>query len=156
MQMKYKNKGEFEYMYPETLGDNVQLNNGQSLEDWKKQIDDLYNDKEDEDINTLWAGREVLGTGIVLLMSKPLSECKNGWILVFGDYPSGSNFSYHIIPKIHTSLYDYTQGVKMLVGVKNSGITSKYMFIDDTHIKGHTANTGNGNDGSALLKVISY
>lgn len=156
MQMKYKNKGSFDYMYPETLGDNVRFNNGQTLEEWKKQIDDLYNAKEDEDFNTLWSGRDTMGTGVELAMPKKLSECKNGWLLVFGDHPTGSNFSYHYVPKIHPTLYSYTQGIKILVGVKNSGITSKYLFIDDTHIKGHTANTNNGNDGSALLKVISY
>lgn len=156
MKMKYNTKGNFEYMFPETLGDNIKLNNGQTLEQWKKQVDDLYNAKEDEDYNTLWSGRETMGSGKEITMPKKLSECNHGWILVFGDHPSGSNFSYHHVPKIHPTLYDYTQGCKFLVWVKNSGITSKYLFIDDTHIKGHTANTGNGNDGSALLRVISY
>ena len=113
-------------------------------------------DYEDSDFNTLWTGRDVLGEDKELLMTKPLSECKNGWILIFGDHTSDSNVSYHIIPKIHTSLYDYTQSVKILVGAENNGITSKYVFIDDTHIKGHSDNMKNGNDGSALLKVISY
>lgn len=143
-------------MFPKTLGDNVNLNSGQTLEQWKKQIDDMYNSIEDEDFNILWTGRDALGTGVELTMPKKLSECKNGWILVFGDHPSGSNFSYHYVPKNHTSIFDYTQGCKFLVGVKNSGITSKYLFIDDTHIKGHTANMGSGNDASALLRVISY
>ena len=42
------------------------------------------------------------------------------------------------------------------VGVKDSGITSKFVFISDTKIKGHLANTQGGNEGAALLKVISH
>ena len=68
----------------------------------------------------------------------------------------GSNWNYCYIPRTHASMYSYSGGVKFLVGVKNSAITSKFIFISDTKIKGHLANTQGGNEGAALLKVISH
>lgn len=156
MQMNYKIAGQFEHLYPVTLGDNVKLNSGVTLEQWKQQIDDLFNALEDDDFNVMWNGNDILSATTELTMPKKLSECKNGWILVFGDTTQGSNWNYCYIPRTHTSMYDYSGGVKFIVGVKNSGITSKFVFISDTKIKGHLANTQGGNEGAALLKVISH
>lgn len=157
MQMRYNNNGKYDYIYPETLGSNVLLNNGQTLDEWKNQIDDLYNEKEDEDFNVLWTGMEPMDSTTELTMPKKLSECNNGWILVFGDnYSGGTNFSYHYVPKVHTSIYSYTSGCKFLVGARNGAITSKFIYIDDLHIKGHTTNVTTENNVSALVKVISY
>lgn len=156
MQMNYKISGQFEHLYPVTLGDNVKLNSGVTLEQWKQQIDDLFNALEDDDFNVMWNGNDILSATTELTMPKKLSECKNGWILVFGDTTQGSNWNYCYIPRTHASMYDYSGGVKFLVGVKNSAITSKFVFISDTKIKGHLANTQGGNEGAALLKVISH
>ncbi|XWX31074.1 tail fiber protein [Staphylococcus phage PG-2021_19] len=156
MQMKYKVAGQFEHMYPKTLGDNVNLNNGQTLEQWKKQIDDIYNDKEDSDFNEVWSGADVLGGNSELTILKPLKECKNGWILVFKE-PSGvsGNINYCYVPRVHSDLYS-TFGVKFLVGVRSGGIRSKFLFITNTTIKGHTSNGTGGNEETTLVKVISY
>lgn len=156
MQMKYKVAGQFEYMYPKTLGDNVNLNNGQTLEQWKKQIDDIYNDKEDSDFNEVWSGSEILGGGSEITILKPLKECKNGWILVFKE-PSGAsgNVNYCYVPRAQPDLYP-TFGIKFLVGVKNEGVRSKFLYITNTTIKGHTSNGAGGNEDTVLVKVISY
>lgn len=103
MQMNYKKSGQFEKLYPITLGDNVKLNNGQTLEEWKKQADDLLNNVEDTGYNVLWEGSEVMakkadGTAQEITISKNLSECNNGWILVFKDAGANSNYSYHYVP----------------------------------------------------------
>lgn len=156
MQMNYKISGQFEHLYPVTLGDNVKLNSGVTLEQWKQQIDDLFNALEDDDFNVMWNGNDILSATTELTMPKKLSECKNGWILVFGDTTQGSNWNYCYIPRTHASMYSSSGGVKFLVGVKNSAITSKFIFISDTKIKGHLANTQGGNEGAALLKVISH
>ena len=156
MQMNYKISGQFEHLYPVTLGDNVKLNSGVTLEQWKQQIDDLFNALEDDDFNVMWNGNDIMPETTELTMPKKLSECKNGWILVFGDTKQGSNWNYCYIPRTHASMYSYSGGVKFLVGVKNSAITSKFIFISDTKIKGHLANTQGGNEGAALLKVISH
>lgn len=156
MQMNYKIAGQFEHLYPVTLGDNVKLNSGVTLEQWKQQIDDLFNALEDDDFNVMWSGNDIMSGSTELTMPKKLSECKNGWILVFGDTVQGSNWNYCYIPRTHAAMYDYTGGVKFIVGVKNSGITSKFIFISDTNIKGHSANAAGGNEAATLLKVISH
>lgn len=157
MQMRYNNEGKYDYMYPETLGGNVLLNNGQTLDEWKNQIDDLYNEKEDKDFNVLWSGLEEMGGSTEITLPKKLSECKNGWILVFGDnYENGTNFSYHYVPKIHSTLFTYEQGCKFLVGARNGAMTSKYIFIDDLHVKGHNINSTEENKVSVLRRIISY
>ena len=161
MQMNYKKSGQFEKLYPITLGDNVKLNNGQTLEQWKKQADDLLNNVEDTGYNVLWEGSEVMakntdGTAKEITISKNLSECNNGWILVFKDVGANSNYSYHYIPKYHTTNLGATAGMKFIMGASGNAVCSKFIFIGDTTIKGHTVNGTNGNDVVVLCQVLSY
>ena len=161
MQMNYKKSGQFEKLYPITLGDNVKLNNGQTLEQWKKQADDLLNSVEDTGYNVVWEGSEVMGkntdgTAAQITISKKLSECNNGWILVFKDAGANSNYSYHYVPKYHTSILGDSTGMKFIMGASGNAVCSKFIFIGDTTIKGHTVNGTNGNDVIVLCKVLSY
>lgn len=161
MQMNYKKSGQFEKLYPITLGDNVKLNNGQTLEEWKKQADDLLNNVEDTGYNVLWEGSEVMakdtdGTQKEITISKKLSECNNGWILVFKDVGANSNYSYHYIPKYHTTNLGATAGMKFIMGASGNVYCSKFVFISNTTIKGHTVNATNGNDVVVLCQVLSY
>ena len=161
MQMNYKKSGQFEKLYPITLGDNVKLNNGQTLEQWKKQVDDLLNNVEDTGYNVLWEGSEVMakdtdGTQKEITISKKLSECNNGWILVFKDVGANSNYSYHYIPKYHTTNLGATAGMKFIMGASGNVYCSKFVFISNTTIKGHTVNATNGNDVVVLCQVLSY
>ena len=161
MQMNYKKSGQFEKLYPITLGDNVKLNNGQTLEQWKKQVDDLLNNVEDTGYNVLWEGSEVMarntdGTAKEITISKKLSECNNGWILVFKDAGANSNYSYHYIPKYHTVNLGTSAGMKFIMGASGNAYISKFVFIGDTTIKGHTVNGTNGNDVVVLCQVLSY
>ena len=154
--MNYKKSGQFEKLYPVTLGDNVNLNSGQTLEQWKQEIDDLLNALEYDDFNVMWNGSDIMPNTTELTMPKALSQCRNGWILVFADTVPGSNYNYCYVPRTHASMYAYTGGVKFVVGIKEGGIASKFLFISDTQIKGHAANTTNGNEGAALKKVIAH
>lgn len=161
MQMNYKKSGQFEKLYPITLGDNVKLNNDQTLEQWKKQVDDLLNNVEDTGYNVLWEGSEVMakntdGTSKEITISKKLSECNNGWILVFKDVGENSNYSYHYIPKYHTVNLGASAGMKFIMGASGNVYISKFVFISDTTIKGHRVNGTNGNDVVVLCQVLSY
>ena len=161
MQMNYKKSGQFEKLYPITLGDNVKLNNGQTLEQWKKQVDDLLNNVEDTGYNVLWEGSEVMakntdGTSKEITISKKLSECNNGWILVFKDVGANSNYSYHYIPKYHTTILGASEGMKFIMGGSNNAFYSKYLFVGDNTVTGHRVNGTNGNDVIVLCKVLSY
>ena len=160
MQMNYKKSGQFKKLYPITLGDNVKLNNGQTLEQWKKQVDDLLNNVEDTGYNVLWEGSEVMGkntdgTQKKITISKKLSECNNGWILVFKDAGANSNYSYHYVPKYHMSVLGASEGMKFIMGGSRNAFYSKYLFIGDDVITGHTVNGTNGNDVIVLCKVLS-
>ena len=160
MQMNYKKSGQFKKLYPITLGDNVKLNNGQTLEQWKKQVDDLLNNVEDTGYNVLWEGSEVMGkntdgTQKKITISKKLSECNNGWILDFKDAGSNSNYSYHYVPKYHMSVLGASEGMKFIMGGSRNAFYSKYLFIGDDVITGHTVNGTNGNDVIVLCKVLS-
>ena len=161
MQMRYKKSGEFQKLFPITLGDNVKLNNGQSLELWKQQVDDLLNKVEDDGYGVIWEGSEVLGrlsdgTYQKITINKKLSECKNGWILVFKDVGVNSNYSYHYVPKYHLTVLGISQGMKFIMGGSGNAFCSKYLFIGDNTISGHTVNGTNGNDVIVLCKVLSY
>lgn len=154
--IKYKLNGQFEHLYPVTLGDNVRLNNGTTLEQWKKQIEDLFNQVEDKDYNEIWSGSETLDGSKEIVLTKPLSECSNGYILVFKE-PSGAsgNVNYCYVPKTQSSMYP-TFGIKFLVGVRSGGIRSKFIYIEDKKIKGHSSNGTGGNEETVLVKIISY
>lgn len=160
MQMKYKVAGEFQKLFPVTLGDNVKLNNGQSLELWKQQVDDYLNNVEDEGYGVLWEGSEIMGkeadgSSKKITISKKLSECKNGWILVFKDAAANSNYSYHYVPKYHMTVLGSSGGMKFIMGGSGNAFYSKYLFVGDNTVTGHTVNGTNGNDVIVLCKVLS-
>lgn len=156
MKMQYNKDGTYEPMFPVTLGDNVNLNNGQTLEQWKTQIDDLYNIKEDDDYNTIWTGSMTMNDTDEVVTLKPLTECENGWILVFKE-PSGAsgNVNYCYVPKVQPDLYA-SYGINFVVGVRSGGVRAKFLYINDLTITGHSSNATGGNEDTELVRVISY
>lgn len=156
MKMQYNKDGSYEPMFPVTLGDNVNLNNGQTLEQWKTQIDDLYNIKEDDDYNTIWTGSMTMNATDEVITLKPLTECENGWILVFKE-PSGAsgNINYCYVPKVQPDLYA-SFGIKFVVGVRSGGVRAKFLYINNLTITGHSSNATGGNEDTELVRVISY
>lgn len=151
--MNYKIAGQFEHLYPITLGDNVKLNSGKTLEEWKKEVDDLLNAVEDR-YTEIWSGNEVLGvtySGITL--PSTLSSAKNGWILIFEPVGSTSNKNYCYIPKVHTNGGD---GIKFIIGGEGGKVYSKLVVINGTSLNGHSTNGANGNESMALKRVIKY
>lgn len=152
MQMNYKIAGQFEHLYPITLGDNVKLNSGKTLEEWKQEVDDLLNAVEDG-YTEIWSGNNILGvtySGITL--PSTLSSAKNGWILVWGPVGSDSNNNYCYVPKVHANGY----GIKFIVGGEGGAVYSKFVVINGTALNGHSSNNGNGNENMALKRVIKY
>lgn len=151
MQMNYKVAGQFEHLYPVTLGDNVNLNSGQSLEQWKSYIEDLLNTIDNGQVE-IWTGVNALATtGAGITVSKSLTSCKNGFILVFKPSNSSQNLNYCYVPKVHTP----GGGAKFIVGGTEGSIYSKYIVINGTSIQGH-ANNGGANAIMELIKVIAH
>lgn len=157
MQINYKKNGEFQKLYPKTLSGNVTFNNGQTIEEWKQEIDDIVNKKEDK-FEELWSGRDNLTGDSIIRPSKRLSECNNGWLLVFTNSKSLNNFNYYYVPKIHLKLplNIKTDGIKVLTGSAGGVITSKYIFVEDDTIRGHSVNENGDNVESGLHKVFEY
>jgi hypothetical protein len=97
----------------------------------------------------LWAGVYYPSDLQTVTPSKKLSQCKNGWMLVWSDYDVsvGSNdfdwvFTY--IPKFTPSAMN---GGSSLVGVANNlsgtntNVTVKRLYISDSSITGHADNS---------------
>lgn len=152
MQMNYKVAGQFEHLYPVTLGDNVKLNGGLTLEAWKLQIDDLLNAVENGGYTELWSGADALKSGVTITTSEALSNSPNGWICVFKPSNSSQNYNYCYLPKTHPE----NGGVKFVIGGTAGSVYSKYLTIQGNSIVGHTANSDSGNDIMQLIQVLSY
>lgn len=152
MQMNYKIAGQFEHLYPITLGDNVKLNSGKTLEEWKQEVDDLLNAVEDG-YTEIWSGNDILGvTGSGITLPSTLSSAKNGWILVFEPAGSASNTNYCYVPKVHPN----GNPIKFIVGGIGGAMYSKYVYIDGATLNGHSTNGESGNEIMALKRVIKY
>lgn len=169
MQINYNNEGKFEKLYPITLSENVKLNNGKNVEEWKMEVDDNLNNIEDEikNINTrynddrksniLWKGNLLMNTGETVTPSKKLTDCKNGWILGFKFFGDDHSFNYHYIPKEHTQLASVSYGaIKFLNGAPAGAIVQKYLYVYSDKIKGHASNITSGNEKIELMSVIEF
>ena len=157
MQINYKKNGEFEKLYPKTLAGNVLFNNGQTVEEYKQEIDDTINKKEDT-FQELWSGENTMGDGVSIKPSKKLSECQNGWLLVFKNDLNNNNFNYAYIPKVHllVTAKPSTEGIKIITGSSGGIISHKYVFFRDTSITGHGSNVTGDNARTVLYKIYEY
>lgn len=168
MQMKYKTKGNFENMYPKTIANNVEFNNKISLEEWKKEVEDSANVVEDniktlqekveqkfDNYKELWKGDDLIGASSNIKPSKKISDCNNGWLLVFRNASGLNNYSYHYIPKMQI-LFTTTEGVKIIAGSSNGVIAQKYVIIQDKTIKGISNNETGDNAKVTLTRVYEY
>lgn len=168
MQMKYKTKGNFENMYPKTIANNVEFNNKISLEEWKKEVEDSANVVEDniktlqekveqkfDNYKELWRGDDLIRASSNIKPSKKISDCNNGWLLVFRNASGLNNYSYHYIPKMQI-LFTTTDGVKIIAGSSNGVIAQKYVIIQDETIKGISNNETGDNAKVTLTRVYEY
>lgn|SRR5699024_5377480 len=157
MQINYKKNGEFEKLYPKTLAGNVLFNNGQTVEEYKQEIDDTINKKEDT-FQELWSGENTMGDGVSIKPSKKLSECQNGWIFVFKNNNSFTNISYHYVPKAHIKVSNNSSsnGLKILAGASLGVLTHKYLLVGDDAIRGHNSNDLDSNGKTVLYKILEY
>lgn len=169
MQINYTNDGIYNKIYPVTISENVKLNIGKNLEEWKQEVDEDFNNIEDDiqninnryeddkKINILWQGNSVAGSGFNITPSKKLSDCKNGWLLAFKLAGNSNNYNYQHIPKEHVSLTSGTdRGVKCVLGSLGGTIVQKYMYIYDDKIIGHSSNSSTENEKMELFSVAEY
>lgn len=109
------------------------------------------------DSEILWNGGLMMGGSHSATPSKKMSECPNGWILVWSEYNSGiidSLWNYFFLPKSRAGL---SGGMTLVLGHKSR--THHYKYLDDitdTTIYGHSVNTQSPQNVSVLRYVLSF
>ena len=152
MQMNHKVNGQFQKLYPVTLGDNVKLNSGTTLEGWKAYIEDRLNTYDTGQVE-LWTGNHIMGiTGSGITLSKSINNSRNGWILVFKPSNTNNNYNYCYVPKVHPPGI----GIKFIIGGTLGSVYSKYITVNGNRLEGHSANNQNGNEIMELIRVIEH
>ncbi|WP_026676776.1 hypothetical protein [Fictibacillus gelatini] len=112
----------------------------------------------------LWKGALYVFGDQTITPKKKLSECRNGWVLIWSDYDPGSkptenDFDWAItfIPKFFKEI-DNGGGflIPIVYGMsdKTVSLTAKRIYINDSTITGHDDNSGS--DNSANDVVLRY
>lgn len=114
----------------------------------------------------LWTGNKMPLDTDTITPSKKLSQCQNGWILLWSDFDSPStandfDFTCTYIPKQAITLFS---GKQWLASVPNysstttENITVKRLVIYDDHFIGDAANNNSAISGNdvTLRNVISW
>lgn len=114
----------------------------------------------------LWEGASFMNENQTVTPSKKLSECKNGWILVFSDYDDATskknnyNAVSFVVPKKNASGTNWNGSSFMCClprEVKTDGtfvITAKQVYIYDDHITGFVANNAGAANRDVILSAI--
>lgn len=93
----------------------------------------------------LWSGGWFMASGQDVTPSKPLSECRNGWVLMWSKYDNNKQYwadmvSTYIGKELVTT--SNPAGVRIAFGGWGDILVHKYLTITDTQIKGNSQNTG--------------
>ncbi|MCI0374989.1 phage tail spike protein [Lacticaseibacillus paracasei] len=112
--------------------------------------------------NTLWQGVSLLGwsgNAQSITPSKKITDCLNGWKLVWGEYSNGT-FSGTGIRETEiskTSVLKYP-GAGRILSIMNYGNAncSKYVYAYADHIDGNTKNSDGAAGGVVLVGVYEY
>lgn len=107
----------------------------------------------------LWSGGLYMNADQSVTPSKPLSDCQNGWVLVWGDYdPSTStnnnyNFVFHYVHK-----NSFISGANSLwMCATDGGVgkdVTKTLYITNTDIKGHVNNSSTTESKDVILRYV--
>lgn len=99
----------------------------------------------------LWTGSSWVGSGDTVTLSSSISTVPNGVVLVWSVYKSDTGtvqdygYNYCFVPKQHITSFN-GKGISMLLSSEMQGaglgyMGWKYIYITDTKITGHTANS---------------
>lgn len=117
-----------------------------------------------DEVKSLWTGAYFMHEGQTVTPTIPLTQCPNGWILVWSDFDELAaggvarnwDFQHTIIHKIQAINYS---GFAMTIPVAvsdgiNDGIANKVLYVNNTSITGHSANNGGADDRDAVLRQV--
>jgi hypothetical protein len=115
-------------------------------------------------MNLLWSGMIYVNETQTITPSKPLSACRNGWILVWSDYdpgfgqPNDYDWTFSIVPKTFPNIANGGGAYFPIVydiNASSISITGKHLFITDTQITGNSLNDeGSNNSNDVVLRYI--
>lgn len=115
---------------------------------------------------SLWSGAALIVGTTTITPSKKLSECRNGWILVWCDYDPGvgannSNFAYAFIPKQIASTHNgvnHNFDVLAMYSDTYVRMTGKTVSVYDDKITGNDQNnsTSTYSDDVCLRYVWAF
>lgn len=116
----------------------------------------------------LWSGAYYMNASQTVTPSKPLSKCRNGWILVWSDYdpstskPTGADHFTVAVPKLNGGGATWS-GQSMVLAIpsalSDSGVLTmagKKIYIHDTKITGHEVNKIAPANDVVLRAVYEY
>lgn len=116
------------------------------------------NSKTDE---ALWTGADVMGAGATITPNKKLSECKNGWVLVWSDYDDTSGVANNsqvatvVVPKQIAPASSFYCIIPSAIG--QTGIVTscgKSLGITDDSITGYAGNNATTDGQDVCLKAV--
>lgn len=97
-----------------------------------------------DDQKMLWSGTLYMSDKHEISLSNPVSSMPNGIVLVFTEYVDGAatdySYSCHFVPRREVELHPGKSHVFITVAPKLSYFGTKYLYIDDTSIKGNALN----------------
>lgn len=103
----------------------------------------------------LWQGTWLCGSGTAY-PDLPLTECFNGWALVFSEYANGaasdSGFNIAYISKQYVQAHN-GKGTVIPITTYGETATSKYLYFTNTEIRSNSKNSA-GNSGKYVLREV--
>lgn len=135
-----------------------------TVEELEQKTNDLQSRVETLESKTdeaLWTGADVMGAGATITPNKKLSECKNGWILVWSDYDettgvaNNSQVATVVVPKQIAPTNSFYCIIPSGINA-NGTVTScgKSLGISNTSITGYAGNNATTDGQDVCLKAV--
>jgi len=107
----------------------------------------------------LWQGGTWMIASQSITPSTPLSDCLNGWILLWSRYtggaPSDAQFVASLVPKYYTQMYS-GKGMNFPLSTFSTNKTvTKMLYITNTTITGHETNGVSPQNEFVLRAVLA-
>jgi hypothetical protein len=113
------------------------------------------------DDEVLWQGSSYPYGDVTLHPTKKLSECPNGWILIWSDHnppstPQNYHWTYSVIPKMAARLPGTNTLFTLPAGESSNTHVTKCLLVYDDRVVGRNSNVDAGADDVALRYIISF
>lgn len=109
------------------------------------------------DSSIIWNGVAMfLQEEQVAAPTKKLSECPNGWVLIWSDAGGTYDWAFSYIPKDFPSINSTGTGARFPIPAAFDYVTTKYIYISDVAVSGNAENNDAGPNGAVLRYIFSY